>query len=294
MAGWQAAVAVVASVVGGAAILWPVLVELEVRKCERPKYTLLKTLSATGATVAVGAKAARGSGGGVVELRRYAPILVAEAPIDAASMKEAGSMGFRRLAGFIFGKNVAKEAAGGGGGGGTGAGAGGGDSSSGAPAAMKVAMTSPVIMEMSNEKVAMTSPVVLGVKDGGVGEGGVGGGGGGGVGGDGGRIRATMAFTMPSKYTKDTLPTPLDDQVKVREVPARIIATLAFRGSVRTKDAYEKPAAALRAALQGAGIATKGPLEVYQYYPPFTWSFLRINEVAYEVEDVGEAAAASK
>lgn len=292
MAGWQAAVAVVASVVGGAAILWPVLVELEVRKCERPKYTVLKTLSATGATVAVGgAKAARGGGAGIVEVRRYAPILVAEAPIDAASMKEAGSVGFRRLAGFIFGKNVAK---------GGGAGGGGGDGSSGAAAAAttaeKVAMTSPVIMEMSSEKVAMTSPVVLEMKKQGAGEGGAGGG----VGGsESGRIRATMAFTMPSKYTKDTLPTPLDDQVKIRELPARTVATLQFRGQVRSEAAYAKPAAALRAALQGAGIAIQGPLEVYQYYPPFTWSFLRINEVAYEVEDAGEgeavaAVAASK
>lgn len=50
--------------------------------------------------------------------------------------------GFRAIAGFIFGKNVAPDAAG---------------------ASQKVAMTSPVTLEMSDagrsSKIAMTSPV---------------------------------------------------------------------------------------------------------------------------------------
>lgn len=285
MAGWQAAVAVVATVVGGA-VLWPVLVELEVRKCERPKYTVLRSLTATGAVVAAGGAAKRGQRA-AVEIRRYAPILVAEAPIDAASMKEAGAQGFRRLAGFIFGKNVAK--AGAGGGGGASAAAGAAAAAGGTTAAEKVAMTSPVIMEMKNEKVAMTSPVIMGGMAAAIEGEGAGGSGGSGSGNGGGRIRATMAFTMPSKYTKDTLPAPLDDQVVVRELPARTVATLQFRGQVRKEEAYARPAAELRAALQKGGVAIKGPLEVYQYYPPFTWGFLRINEVAYEVEEVAGA-----
>jgi hypothetical protein len=271
MPAWSTAVAIVASVVGGAAILWPALVELEVRKCERPKYALLRRLPRSGA-----------------EIRRYAPLLLAERAVDAPDMKAAGGQGFRALAGFIFGKNERKEEAGGAG-----------------KKSEAVAMTSPVVMSgikegggaqaadaptsnttAAKETIKMTSPVIMAVKDK-----------------EGstsaatttGAVRATMAFTMPSKYTLDTLPTPLDPSVRVREQPARTVAALQFRGQVRSKAAYQAPAAKLRAALeQEAAVRIKGPLEVYQYYPPFTWGFLRVNEVAYEVEEVeGEGVAAA-
>lgn len=275
MPAWSTAVAVVASVVGGAAVVWPLLVELEVRKCERPKYAVVRRLAA----------AAAAAGGASVEIRRYAPILLAERMVDAPDMKAAGGQGFRALAGFIFGKNESKQ-------GGAAGGEGGGDKKK-----TTVAMTSPVIMEMKDDVAAaasnkqtikMTSPVIMEMK-----------------GGDNNaaasssanddnssRIRATMAFTMPSKWSLDTLPKPLDPSVRVREQPARTVATLQFRGQVRSKKAYEGPAARLRAALEADGVRVKGPLEVYQYYPPFTWGFLRVNEVALEVEDEGVAGGA--
>ena len=76
------------------------------------------------------------------ELRRYAPFLIAEVTVaNAPDMKAALGSGFRQIAGFIFGKNSAAGTKG-----------------------NKVAMTSPVTLEMdlgkqASEKVAMTSPV---------------------------------------------------------------------------------------------------------------------------------------
>ena len=43
--------------------------------------------------------------GGGVELRRYAPYVIAETEVLTASMREGSSVGFRRVAGYIFGRN---------------------------------------------------------------------------------------------------------------------------------------------------------------------------------------------
>ncbi len=69
---------------------------------------------------------------GEIEIRQYTPILVAETVIDA-DYANSGSIGFNRLAGFIFGNNRSQE---------------------------KVAMTTPVYRDQGNEKIAMTAPVL--------------------------------------------------------------------------------------------------------------------------------------
>ena len=38
-----------------------------------------------------------------------------------------------------------------------------------------------------------------------------------------------MAFVMPSKYTKESLPKPNDEDVKIEEVPAQLYAALSWR-----------------------------------------------------------------
>ena len=66
------------------------------------------------------------------EIRNYRQQIIAETEIDGDYSK-AGSIGFNRLAGYIFGKNIQKQA---------------------------MEMTSPVYREAISEKIAMTTPVL--------------------------------------------------------------------------------------------------------------------------------------
>ncbi|RPH39285.1 MAG: heme-binding protein [Burkholderiales bacterium] len=67
-----------------------------------------------------------------VELRRYAPYVVAQVRIDGASADRADSDGFRTLAGYIFGKNKGER---------------------------RLEMTAPVTREAEPVKLEMTAPV---------------------------------------------------------------------------------------------------------------------------------------
>jgi hypothetical protein len=75
---------------------------------------------------------------GDFEVRRYAPMIVAETFVEG-DLSSASGDGFRVIAGYIFGDNVAAKGAG----------------------SEKVAMTAPVTMEAGSEKVAMTAPVTV-------------------------------------------------------------------------------------------------------------------------------------
>ncbi len=78
---------------------------------EQPKYTVLESE-------------------GNIEIREYAPIIVAEVEVHGERMK-ALNQGFRLIADYIFGNNLSFQ---------------------------KVAMTAPVTQE-AGEKIAMTAPV---------------------------------------------------------------------------------------------------------------------------------------
>jgi hypothetical protein len=65
------------------------------------------------------------------ELRQYEPQIVAETFVEG-DFKEVGNEGFRRLFGYISGKNIKKQS---------------------------IAMTAPVSQEADYEKIAMTAPV---------------------------------------------------------------------------------------------------------------------------------------
>ena len=132
----------------------------------------------------------------------------------------------------------------------------------------KIAMTAPVQTnpeaQDSGEKIAMTAPVVL----------------------EPDREGAwKMSFSMPSEYTMQSLPKPLDPQVTLVPVPAKMFAVIRFSGSFDDLDKRRSKAEELSKWLSTQSRYKKVSDPVFAGYdPPFTLPFLRRNEVMIEIE----------
>ena len=118
----------------------------------------------------------------------------------------------------------------------------------------KIAMTTPVI---TSERVDMTAPVISDSE--------------------------SMSFVMPQKYTMETVPEPMDAHVRIREVPARKVAVVRFKGYTREKT-VEEETELLLCELKKANIETLGRPFLMRYNSPFTPGFMRRNEVGIEVK----------
>jgi hypothetical protein len=119
----------------------------------------------------------------------------------------------------------------------------------------KIAMTAPVT-QARGEKIAMTAPVSQ-VADG---------------------TAYRVAFVVPSQYTLETVPAPLDPDVEIREVPARLVACWRYSGRW-TESSYRDYERRLREAIAARGLVVLGGAELARYNPPFTPWFMRRNEV---------------
>ncbi len=129
----------------------------------------------------------------------------------------------------------------------------------------EIAMTAPVDRTTS-EAIAMTAPVDRTAK----------------------ADKWIVAFTMPSKYTLDTLPKPNDKRVKIRVVPAKTYAVMRFSGAPR-ESIVEQRMQDFVQTVEDAGLTPSGAEPTYaRYDPPWTLGFLRRNEIFVELEVEGE------
>jgi len=128
-----------------------------------------------------------------------------------------------------------------------------------------IAMTTPVSQDAGSEKIAMTAPVSQEQT--------------------GGQWR--IAFVMPSAYTLDTLPQPVDPKVSLRQVPARRMAAITYSGSW-SKARYEEHKALLEAFIQKQKLSPLGEPVLARYNSPFMLWFLRRNEVLVPVQGPDE------
>ena len=119
-----------------------------------------------------------------------------------------------------------------------------------------ISMTAPVSQEAESEKIPMTAPVNQ-VR---IGE------------------KYRITFLMPAKYTMETLPEPLDNRVKLKEVPGELIAALRYSGTW-SRDHYEEKRIRLQGLLREKGLEPAGEPIFARYNPPFMPWFLRRNEV---------------
>lgn len=180
------------------------------------------------------------------ELRRYDEQLVAQTWVSG-DQDSASREGFKVLADYIFGNNTAPS----------------GDSS-------KISMTAPVTMQADNkksdnesQKIAMTAPVSMQQDDG----------------------KWRVQFTMPSKYTMQTLPKPNNPNVEIIEVPAQTYSVIKFSW-LAGEDKVAEKTEALQTWMQDQNLTPIGEPELARYNPPWTLPFLRRNEVmiAYQPE----------
>jgi hypothetical protein len=122
-----------------------------------------------------------------------------------------------------------------------------------------IAMTAPV--NQQSEKIAMTAPVNQQKSEG----------------------KYVVSFTMPSKYTLDTLPEPLDSNVVLKQIPAHKIAAIRYSGTW-SQNKYIEHKTELEQFIKEKGLKVKGEDIFARYDPPFQLWFLRRNEVWIPVE----------
>ncbi len=125
----------------------------------------------------------------------------------------------------------------------------------------KIAMTVPVESADTSEKIAMTAPVESSRT---------------------GDNEVYMRFFLPAKYDRETAPKPLDERVKIVDMPVQTVAVLRFSGVA----GEETVAAKKRELLHSLKSTAWRPLSdavVYFYDPPWTLPFFRRNEVVVAV-----------
>lgn len=124
-----------------------------------------------------------------------------------------------------------------------------------------IPMTAPVNQEARSEKIEMTAPVNQENI--------------------GGKWRIT--FLMPSRYSLESLPEPLDNRIGFKQEPGRLIAAIRYSGTW-SKQRYEENEARLLELIRQRKLKPVGEPVWARYDPPFMPWFLRRNEVLVVVE----------
>lgn len=120
----------------------------------------------------------------------------------------------------------------------------------------KIEMTAPVAQQNVSEKIAMTAPVNQ-IED---------------------HRGHLVQFTMPSNYTMETLPEPLDSRVTLKEVGSRIVAVYSYSG-FWSESRYKAKLSEFKLVLSNNKISTQGEPIFARYDSPFQLWFLRRNEI---------------
>jgi len=123
----------------------------------------------------------------------------------------------------------------------------------------KMDMTAPVTQQ--SEKIAMTAPVNMAKSSGGY----------------------VIQFMMPKKYTRESLPLPKDERVKIIEIPERRVAVHSYSGSW-SEAKYQRELSEFKGALAAEKIETSGEPVFARFNSPFQLWFLRRNEIWLELK----------
>jgi len=120
----------------------------------------------------------------------------------------------------------------------------------------KISMTAPVAQAPAPIKIEMTAPVTQAAANDGY----------------------VVQFSMPSQYTLETLPEPLDPQVKLKEVSGGRVAVIRYSGTWTDRN-YKEHLEKLQRGVEAAGLRTTGSPIYSRYNAPFVPWFMRRNEI---------------
>ena len=179
------------------------------------------------------------------EVRHYALTLIAQTVVDG-DMDTASSKGFRLIADFIFGNNLAV----------------------GSDQAAKIAMTAPVTVEPQSSKIAMTAPVTVEPQSSDTSV--------------AGANQWRIHFVMPSQYTLANIPKPKNSAVTLHELPRKYMVVHRYSGFNTQARVQEKTDDALAWAKQQS-LKVVGTPQLSRYDPPWTLPMFRRNEIMVEV-----------
>lgn len=129
-------------------------------------------------------------------------------------------------------------------------------------ASEKIPMTTPVSQAAASQKIPMTTPVSS--QQTGEGE-------------------WVVSFYMPNEMSVNEVPTPKDERITIKHIPARTIAAIQFSGRPSHEE-LEAYADKLRQYLEANAINyNNDPLFAF-YNSPQTPDFMRRNEVLFEID----------
>lgn len=96
----------------------------------------------------------------------------------------------------------------------------------------------------------------------------------------------TMSFILPNKYNLKNAPSPVDQRIKLHQKPSHMVACRSFSGP-SDEQKVRKYSSELREWLsQYSSYKAEAQVQVAEYNPPQTISFLRKNEVHIDVKSV--------
>jgi hypothetical protein len=210
----------------GVSLLLGLLCTGHVMAIEEPKYEVIQT-------------------DGAFEIRKYAPILIAETFVDG-DMDEASNKGFRLIADYIFGNNQVVDS----------------------NANTKIAMTAPVTVEPVSQKIPMTAPVTVEPQST-----------------DTNMQLAKkwrIHFVMPSQYTLANIPKPKNDAITLKEIPSKYFLVYSYSWLNTLTRVQNKTDEALEWANR-KGLKVIGAPKLSRYDPPWTLPMFKRNEIMLEV-----------
>jgi hypothetical protein len=182
---------------------------------------------------------------GPFEIRRYAPMLVAETWVDG-DMDEASNKGFRLLANFIFGNNQRPDS----------------------DQAAKIAMTAPVTVEPQSTAIASAAPMTVEPQSADAGLAAV--------------HRWRIHFVMPRTYTLANIPKPRNEAIQLREIPSKVFAVHSYSWLNTQGRVQEKIQETLQWT-QRSSLQVIGSPQLARYDPPWTLPMFKRNEIMVEI-----------